>query len=268
MGRYPEGMKLCRFELLDDPGVMRSGIYYDSRVYETQGMEPVGVHEPGTIRLFPPLGPCPSLRFFDLAVDSQGQPILHYAYGNPATLYGPNAQAQLPEDDETWDFEIRVVVAVSDRGERIDFSEAPRFVLGYSLLLVLVAADQAEREARLGIPMAASRDSAIYLGPFLVTSDELGESMTEENETQFQWRYEIKVNDDVVAKGINTAGFGAAEMLEMASRRAEVVGGDLLAFPPLEKQPLDLTALGRGLLPEDKISCHVEGLGVLVARLG
>lgn len=261
-------MKLCRFELLDDPGVMRSGIYFDNRIYETQGMEPVGVHEAGTIRLFPPLGPCPSLRFFDLAVDPQGQPILHYSYGNPATLYGPNALAPLPEDAENWDFEIRVAVAVSDRGERIDITEAPRFVLGYCLVLVLIASDQAEREIRLGIPAAASRDTAIYLGPFIVTSDELGESMTQESETQFQWRYELKVNDDVIAKGINDAGFGAAEMLEMASRRAEVVAGDILAFPPLEKQPLDLTTFGRGLLPEDKISCHVEGLGVLVARLG
>lgn len=259
-------MKLCRFELLEDPGTLRSGLFYDNRVYETQGMEAAGVHEPGTIRLYPPLGPCPSLRFFDIAIDNQGQKMLHYCYGNAATLYGPNAQFPLPEEQVDWDFEVRVVAAISDKGAQIDQDEAPKFILGYSLMLVLVAADQAERESQLGLPPAASRDTAIFFGPFVVTADELADTAAREAETHYIWRYEIKVSDEIVARGSNDAGFGTAQMLELASRRAELVPGELFAYPPLEKQPLDLTSLGRSLVPEDKVTCTIEGLGTLVAR--
>lgn len=258
-------MKLCRFELIESPGDIRSGLYFDGRFYETDGQNAIGIHDPGQVRLYPPLGQPPAIRLFDQAFDQDGRAWTYYSYTNPTVLHGPNSEVTLPESGDKWDFEVRVCGVIGARGEQIDPIEAPTFVLGYALMIVMTTPDTA-LEARLGGMAAIQRDFAISVGPFLVTPDELAEAAGEAP-LSFRWRYEIWVNDVVVAKGINESALSFADLLGIASQNHQVQPGEILAWPPLEKQPIDLTALGRTILPTDKVQVKTEALGILVARL-
>jgi hypothetical protein len=57
-------VKLCRFEPLGVPGTVHSGIVHGGKVYETDGTNPVAVHEAGDVRLLSPVGRPPSIRLF------------------------------------------------------------------------------------------------------------------------------------------------------------------------------------------------------------
>ena len=264
-GRYLVFVKLCRFELLEEPEQIRSGIYFDGKIYETDGINPIGVHELDRIRLFPPLGHPPVLRMFDTAVAPDGTQIPYYSYANPMVLTGPNSEITLPAQETDWDFEVRVCGIVGDRGEQIDNVEAPSFIIGYSLMLVLKSTTST-LETIVGHSHAGTRDYGIAIGPFLVTPDDLGEVTIEGESSRFRWEYEIYVNDEVIAKGVNESSVSFADLLALSSTNSPVYPGEIIAFPPLEKQPIDLTSHGRGLLPTDKVAVRTDALGILVAR--
>lgn len=264
-GRYLVFVKLCRFELLEEPEQIRSGIYFDGKIYETDGINPIGVHELDRIRLFPPLGHPPVLRLFDTVVAEDGTQIPYYSYANPMVLTGPNSEITLPAQDNDWDFEVRVCGVVGDRGEQIDAVEAPSFIIGYSLMLVLKST-RTSLEATVGYSHAGVRDYGIAIGPFLVTPDDVADSLVEGETSLFRWPYEIYVNDEVIARGVNECSLSFADLLVASSANSAVYPGEIIAFPPLEKQPIDLTSHGRGLLPTDKVAIRTDALGILVAR--
>ena len=166
-------MKLCRFELHADPGVPRSGIYHDGRFYETDGEQAAGIHDPGSIRMLPPIGTPPSLRLFDEARDANGQIFLTYTFGNPARIQGPNSDIDASGTDESLDFDVRVAVLTQSDARRIEPQEAAKLVLGYGILVSFYEPEESERLVSLGLADAPARDIGAMFGPFLCTPDEL-----------------------------------------------------------------------------------------------
>ncbi len=258
-------VKLCRFELLDNPGLIRSGVYHDQRIFETDGRTPDGIHDQASVRLFQPLGACPSVRIYDQWHGQSGESDLLHSYINPTTITGPNSELEIPPADTDWDFEARICAVISDRGSQIDRAEAPEFILGWTMMISLVATDDDARALKMGAPQAWARDAGVFVGPFLVTPDELG-GVEKLDQTSFRWEYEMKVNEDVIVKGIHDPKVSMADLIERASSRHEVVPGELFALPPLEKPPLDFTELGRPLLPSDRVILVAGPLGALTAN--
>lgn len=259
-------MKLCRFELHADPGTPRSGIYHEGRYYETDGERAAGIHDPGSIRLLPPIGTPPSLRFFDQARDASGNPFLTYSYGNSARLQGPNSDIDASGSDESLDFDVRIAVLVQESARNVDPYEASRLVLGFGIILSFFEPEESERLVSLGLSDAPARDLGTLFGPFLSTPDELLEHRASPDPLEFNWSVQIEVNGETVSE-TTEANPSFSGMLALASRMGPVFEGDLFAGPAFNKTSLASGPLGRYLMATDRVAVNVEPLGTLVGRI-
>lgn len=257
-------MKLCRFELRADPGTVRSGILHADRLYETDGQNAIGIHELGDIRLLPPVGTPPSVRVFDARRTELGAERLVYWFANPTRAVGAAGELPLPDDMGELDFEVRIATTVTDAGERIEESEAERFILGMAVAIVVRAPEVAADEIAVGSGPGQSADLGFGLGPWLVTPDDVRGYGLAGSTTRYAWPYKLLVNGLVVAEGIDEPTFSLADLLRVASQGGPVLPGELLLTPALAKPSLSDTEVGRGLLPGDRVEAHVEGVGVLV----
>lgn len=244
-------MQLCRFTLKEDPEAARSGIFHDSRVYETQGMNAVGVHDLSRITFLPPIGMPHVLRAFDRYGDAWA-----YSYRNPSAIVGPMAEIDYPGLVRTLDVELRVGIVVKDRGEQIDREEAHEFVLGYTLALCFAGHELANPDTPLlgGAPF----DHPIGVGPFLTTPDVFDPSI--------EAAYVFKVNGEPLFE-TKKLGDPFEELLVAASTTLPVSAGELLLGPAMERPSLKNSKLGRALRPGDSVQFGTESLGMLTLRI-
>jgi hypothetical protein len=254
-------MKLVRFELLEAPGRARSGLIYEERVYETDGEKAIGIHELGRVRLFPPVGPVAGFRVFEALGDG-----LTYHHRHPQVL-GPLSEIEMPSQVDGLDFDAHVCVVLQDGGTQIDPHEAPGFVLGYTLALAFRIPSVVAEDREAGGSGAPGRDAGTVIGPFLVTPEDMTEFSLPGNERILAFGYEMKVNADVVASGQVLLDPGLDRLLPFASAYSRVFPSEALAWPKLEKPELEFSELGRLLLPSDRVSLTVDGLGTLVAKI-
>lgn len=257
-------MKLCRFELGERPGEVRSGIFHEGNVYETDGTQALGIHDPQDVHLLAPLGSAPSLRLFDVYDATANEGRLGYIYANPNLITGPDTQIEVPGNVQEMGVEIRIAATVSALATHVASKEAPGLILGYTPLLILTDISRSADVARL----AQFRDVGMAAGPYMVTPDELGQHLAGGSQTNFQWGYTLQVNEHVVAKSVFESDFDFSDLLSFASETCPVFPGDLIAWPPLPVPDLDTTELGRNLSSPDTISLTIDGIGTLQTRLG
>lgn len=261
-------MKLVRFELLDSPGEIRSGLVYGERVYETDGDQAKGIHEFGQVRLFAPIGAVPSLRIFELTRGDDGAEFARYSYGNPRNIQGPLAEIPVLADSEGLDLDLHVAAVVQDSGTQVLPDEAARFVLGYTIYARFYIPSVVQAELSAGLTPIEGYDVGGAIGPFLVTPEDVAEYALSSERLAFAFPYELKVNQDLVAKGVWEALPGLDHLLAACTRIGTVNAADLIAWPRIPIPPLEETELGRPLLPSDRVSITIEGIGTLVVRLG
>jgi 2-keto-4-pentenoate hydratase/2-oxohepta-3-ene-1,7-dioic acid hydratase in catechol pathway len=236
-------MKLCRFVLTHDPEVARSGIFHDGRIYETDGKQAVGVHDPSKVRFLSPIGAPPSVRFFDPTPEGG----LAYRYGNPSALLDPRAEVDVPPGMLALDLEVRLAVVVADSGEQIEADEAEAFVLGVAVVLAFVGPEF------LASDPVRARDLPAILGPLLTTPDDLAEVATLD--------VAVFIAEEERVRARVPAEVPAATMLALASRNMPVRAGELLVAPPLP------ASLGSPLRPRDEFRVTVDPLGGVGGRI-
>lgn len=252
-------MKLCRFETLDEPGRARSGIYFEGRLYETEALKPIGVHDLSKIRLLPPTVP-PTVRCFE----DGGW----FTYRNSTGLSGPVSQVVAPSFARELDMEIRIAAVVGQPGAELDEGESVASLLGATLLIGLVARDLERAEEAAGRPRWQSVDLPMAIGPFVTTLDELEPlAVVTEPVPRYRWKWTAMVGEKVIDSAETEESESLASLLSLASRTKELAPGDLLAAPPLPLRPLAVTPLNRSLQPLDRLQVTVEGLGTLVFTL-
>src|SRR5256885_14542242 len=105
---------------------------------------PLSRSEAADVRLLPPIGQPPSLRFFrftdgELALGPDSLPLSFY--GNPTSLIG--ASQIVPRLDLTseLDYEPYIAVVIAQAGTNIPIDEADGYILGYTILNALVMRD-------------------------------------------------------------------------------------------------------------------------------
>ncbi|HRI44887.1 MAG TPA: fumarylacetoacetate hydrolase family protein [Fimbriimonadaceae bacterium] len=242
-------MKLCRFVLTQDPEVARSGIFHDGRIYETDGKQAIGVHDPSKVRFLAPIGTPPAVRFFDLRPDAE----LAYRYGNPSALLDPRSEIDAPPAMTELDLEVRVGVVTGESGEQIDAEEAESFVLGVTIVLAFFGPEFVATD-----PVRAC-DLPSIVGPLLTTPDDLAEV------TAFE--VIVFVGEEERIRVQAPSRYPAAEMIALASRNLPIRAGEVLVAPPLPLPRLGETPLGRCLLPRDEFRVVVEPLGGVGGRI-
>lgn len=251
-------MKLCRFELKSDPNVIRSGMVYGGKIYETDGAEAIGVHEAADVR---PLAPVPtpgSIRIFraDLETD-EFEPSFYYA--NPACLVGPSQVINLPEIEGDFLMRSYLGVVMVGGGYNVTPEEAESLILGLTLVNVLSSKHLEEKEKAIG----RSHDLGICIGPVLTTPDELDDSMVAtQNGIVYRLESHIKVNSVERARAnFEEFTISPVEAVALASQTCTLRAGDLFCIGPIFDD--EVSVMGHG----DEYHFSMERLGVLATKL-
>jgi 2-keto-4-pentenoate hydratase/2-oxohepta-3-ene-1,7-dioic acid hydratase in catechol pathway len=261
-------VKLCRFELLAEPGVIKSGIVHNGKIYETDGTNPIAVHEAADVRPLPPVGQPSSLRFFrfsdaDLALGEDAGPL--YFYSNPGSLIGASQIVPRLDITSELDMEPYMAIVVAHAGTNIPVDQADGYILGYTILNALVMRDIERQEARSGSGPGRSRDYAMALGPVLTTPEELDEVLIdEENGRRHKLSVVTRVN--TVERGRGAAEdlpYSFAQLISIASETTLLRAGDVIAAGPLVRPEETFHALS----PGDEIQVAVEKLGTLATKI-
>jgi len=244
-------MKLCRFELVAGPPGIRTGIFAD-RVYETQGLSGVGIHEPSKVRILAPTGQLTSIRL-------PGEDLFLLS---PTDMMGPLGELDFPASQGDFGVEVRPAAVLKDKGDRISLEEAPQFVLGYTILVNFVATESA------GSSPCWARDFPVAVGPFITTPEEL-EARVLGNADHLQFRFSsvLSVNGSQQEALDEVESIRFSDSIIRGSRDRTIGPSDLLAGEPMRFAALPLLPLGRWLRPGDSVQASIEPLGTLVVRI-
>lgn len=220
-------MKLCRFELSSQPGVVRSGIVYGGKVYETDGAQPIAVYDWSQARLLSPVGNPPSVRLFDLsrAGAFSGEELhLPFSYLNPGAGIAPFGAVPTAFSGKMRVWPCLAFV-VATEAYRADVQSAAELPLGLTLGLALQHEDQ---DGRAG-PNGRTMDAGYSFGPVLTTLDELEETIVSDLDgPMYKLTILTRINGQLVAEWITDAlPATVAQLASYASQSARLLSGEL-----------------------------------------
>jgi 2-keto-4-pentenoate hydratase/2-oxohepta-3-ene-1,7-dioic acid hydratase in catechol pathway len=271
-------MKLMRYgakgaekpAILDREGKVRdlSGVVPDitADLLTPQGLAPIAKVDPSTLplvaepgRIAPPwrgMGKfiCIGLNYADHAAESglpiPAEPVIFMK--TTSCVVGCNDPVVMPQDSVKTDWEVELGVVIGARARYVSEADALKHVAGYC-----VVNDVSEREYQIERGGTWDKgkgcDTFGPVGPWLVTSDEIGDP-----QALGMW---LEVNGKRVQKGsTRTMIFNVAQVVSYVSRFMTLYPGDLISTgtPP---------GVGLGMKPPmflkdgDEMRLGIDGLG-------
>ena len=168
-------------------------------------------------------------------------------------VVGPGADIAVPPGSESVDYEAELGFVVGRRARRVTASEALRCVLGYANVNDVSARDFQFADGQW--QRGKSCDTFCPFGPWLVTSDEVGDP--------HKLRIALRLNGRTLQdSNTDQLIFGIPALVEHLSRFVELEPGDLISTgtPPgvgFARKPPIFMAHG------DRVEVEIERLGVL-----
>jgi len=237
-------------------------------------------------RLLPPLEP-PSIRdFLTFEQHVEGMVRLHqpprdvhprwyeaptFYFSNPHSLVGAHDDVLIPPGCNVFDYELEVAAVIGRDGRDLTPASARDHIVAYTILNDWSARDLQFEEMQVGLGPAKGKDSAITLGPWLVTADELEPYRRGD---RLELELEVLVNGERI--GGDTLGnmaWSFEDLVAYASRGTWVRTGDVLGSGTCgggclaelwgrtgHRQPAPL-AVG------DVVTMSVEGIGTISNRV-
>lgn len=148
------------------------------------------------------------------------QPLFYFS--NPAAIIAPYADVRMPPLVTQYDYELEVAAVVGRAGSDLTPDQGAAHIIGYTIMNDWSARDLQVHEFRFPMGPSKSKDSAITLGPWLVTTDEFAEGP-------------LALDTEVRLNGVRTGGDTTANMswsfgdlVAYASRGTVVRPGDVL----------------------------------------
>ncbi|MGH7643309.1 MAG: fumarylacetoacetate hydrolase family protein [Candidatus Dormibacteria bacterium] len=182
-----------------------------------------------------------------------------YYKGNPATLLAPGAEVPWPAYTDALDYEVEVACVLLSGGRDLSVEAAAQAIAGYAVFCDFSARDIQADEMKVRLGPAKSKDFASGLGPWLVTSDELGDPA--------QLEVSAYLNGERVAQArLGQARWSFPEMVSYASGAEPLEAGEVLASGTVGGGSGQ--ERGRLLEPGDRIECELQGAGRLVHVIG
>lgn len=227
-------MKLCRFEVLLDPGKPRSGFAFQGKVYETDGQQPIGIHEPGDVRLLAPVL-AGSIRLY--SADS-------FTYLNPASSVG-TGEPVLGRLDREMSCQPCLVAVIASYGRNIEVGVADDVVLGLTLGTHYFFGEGAS---------ASDADAGFAFGPAISTPEDLMEA-GKDTERGKVYTLPLSFGKGGTDPEVFSPEVSFGHRIAQASETAPLRPGDLFAVPVGERI--------RGIQQKDEIHFVSETLGAL-----
>lgn len=188
-----------------------------------------------------------------------------FYFANPAAVVGPHDDVAVAPGCTLFDFELEVGLVVGRAGRDLHPNTALEHLVGVTLYNDWTARDHQQRDMAQGIGMGKSKDSAITLGPALLTTDELAAAP----DGHLPLEVSAAVNGKEIARGSLAAmDWSPGELLAYLSRGTELRPGDVIGSGTvpggclLEHVDTPSMADYQGWLqPGDVVSLSAEGIG-------
>tara|TARA_Y100001970_G_scaffold292013_1_gene431511 strand:+ start:933 stop:1919 length:987 start_codon:yes stop_codon:yes gene_type:complete len=207
------------------------------------------------------------LRGLDMNPDWYKIPIFYFS--NPASLYGHNSKISYPNGTTELDFELEFAVIIANGGTNITENNAQKYIAGYTICNDWSARDLQREEMGLNLGPAKGKDFATSFGPYLVTPDELEDSINDSGKLDLKMK--CYVNDKIISDGnTNDLYHPFTRMIERASKNARLLPGDYLGSGTvgtgciLELRPENT---GGWIKKGDTVRMEIEKLGILQNKI-
>lgn len=240
---------------------------YSGKIYETDGVQAVAVHEAEAVRPLTPIPHAPSLRIF--RTDLQGQGIAEieeprFFYGNPGSLGGASQVLTVPDTIVELGVLPMVAAVVVADARNIDVQDADDLILGYTMVSLLVGRADERIERHTGA-IGRSHDLGGVIGPVITTPDELEEAVeTAEHGRLHGLSAVLRVNGVERRRGsLADLPFTFAQAISAASQTSTLRTGDIIAIGPVVEEEEEPVLLD----PGDEVQLAVEKLGALSLKL-
>lgn len=189
-----------------------------------------------------------------------------FYFSNTAAIVGPHDDVPIAPGSRMFDLELEVGAVIGRAGRDLDPSTAERHIVGYTLFNDWTARDHQLGDLAQGIGMGKAKDSAVTLGPALVTADELEEYR---RDGRLAFELSATVNGEEIARGsLDQMDWTFGELLAYVSRGVDLSPGDVIGSGTVPGGCMlehvdtpDLADFSRWLHPGDVVSLRGQGLG-------
>jgi len=207
------------------------------------------------------------LRGLEMHPDWFKIPIFYFS--NPVAIFGHQSNISYPTGTKELDFELEFAIIIANGGSNISAANAGDYIAGYTICNDWSARDLQREEMAMSLGPAKGKDFATSFGPYMVTPDELENSMDKNNKLHL--RMTCHINGELISDGnTNDLYHPFEKMIERASMNTELKSGDYLGSGTvgtgciLELRPENTNGwIKKG----DIIRLEVEHLGVLENKI-
>jgi 2-keto-4-pentenoate hydratase/2-oxohepta-3-ene-1,7-dioic acid hydratase in catechol pathway len=230
------------------------------------------VHAPAAVQLLAPLPNPASLRDFfafeehvKAGFAKRGEPMPQEWYEMPVyyksgrhNILGPGTDVVWPSFTRKFDYELELAAVIGKQGRNIKAENARDYIAGFTVMNDFSARDVQRREMKVRLGPAKAKDWATGLGPWLVTSDELGDP--------YSLEMTASINGEVWSRGNSRSMFWKFEdMIEFLTKDDTIYPGDVIGSGTVGTGcGLELD---RWVRPGDVMELEIEKIGVLRNRV-
>jgi len=186
------------------------------------------------------------------------QPI--YYITNRFSVRGTNTTVKWPRYSQVMDYECEYGIITKNKGANISAAKARDHIFGYTIFNDFSARDaqRIEMEGRLGPAKGKSFDGGNVMGPWIVTSDEIGDP--------YKLRMEVRVNGTTRSQGVSDGMlFSFEEIIAHVTKDETLMPGEFIGSGTVGNGcGLEL---GWYLEHGDAIELEVEKIGILKNRV-
>jgi 2-keto-4-pentenoate hydratase/2-oxohepta-3-ene-1,7-dioic acid hydratase in catechol pathway len=239
-----------------------------------------------SVRLLPPVEPASIRDFLTFEQHVEGMVRLHepprdvhsqwyeapaFYFSNPQSLIGAHDDVAVPPGCSVFDYELEVAAVIGRDGRDLTPEAASDHIVGYTIFNDWSARDLQFAEMQVGLGPAKGKDSAITLGPWLVTADELEPYR---RDGRLDLELEVLLNGERMGGDrLANMAWSFEDLVAYASRGTSVRTGDVLGSGTCGGGCLG-ELWGRNgrrepppLAVGDVVTMNVEGIGTISNRV-
>ena len=181
-----------------------------------------------------------------------------YYKGGHHNVLGPDQDVTWPSFTQKFDYELELAAVIGKRGSNVKAANARAYIAGFTVMNDFSARDIQRREMKVRLGPAKGKDWAIALGPYLVTTDEVGDP--------YKLEMTARINGEEWSRGNSSSIHWTFEqMIEFLSEGDTIVPGDVLGSGTVGTGcGLELD---RWVKPGDVIELEIQSIGVLRNRV-